>query len=70
MPYAIRNRKTKKFVTGTDYRYNPPHQITSKDCAYIYEDEDYAIHGKNFRCCGKDYEIVPVRIEAIENDIL
>jgi len=68
MPYAIRNRRTKKFVTGTDYRYFPPHQITSTDSAYIYEDEEYAIHGMITRGCGKDYEIVPVRIEVIRNE--
>ena len=68
MPYAIRNRRTKKFVTGTDYRYFPPHQITSVDCAYIYEDEWDAIQGKNIRDCGKDYEIVPVRVEVVENE--
>jgi hypothetical protein len=68
MPYAIRNRRTKKFVTGTDYRYFPPHQITSTDSAYIYEDEECAIHGKNIRGCGKDYEIVPVMIEVIQNE--
>lgn len=27
--YAIKNRKTGQYITGTNYRYNPPHQITS-----------------------------------------
>ena len=27
--FAIRNKRTKKLITGTDYRYNPPHQRTN-----------------------------------------
>lgn len=28
--FAIQNIKTGKFLYGTDYRYRPPHQRTSK----------------------------------------
>lgn len=31
MYYAIRNKRTKKFISGTDYRYNPPHQIAASE---------------------------------------
>jgi len=63
--YAIINKKTKKFVTGTDYRYNPRRQFTSRNAAltwgYAFEVEtEFLIRG-----CGEDYEIVDVLIEII-----
>ena len=27
MYYAIRNKRTGKYISGTDFRYHPPHQI-------------------------------------------
>ena len=29
--YAIRNIKTGKYVSGTNYRYRPPHQISANE---------------------------------------
>lgn len=60
--YAIRNRKTKKWVYGTDYRYSPRRQRTSFDRALTYEDYDHAKLAFVCRQCGKDYEVVPVVI--------
>ena len=31
MYYAFRNKRTKKLISGTDYRYNPPHQIAASE---------------------------------------
>lgn len=67
MSVAIRNRKTRKFVYGTDYRYHPAHQFTSEDRAIIYESWDHAEVEFRARECGKSYEIVPVRIEVLED---
>ena len=60
MPYAIQNQRTKKFVTGTDYRYNPPHQITSKTTGLMFEDDEAVMHAFKNRHCGKDYQIVEI----------
>lgn len=65
--YAIRNKRTKKWVYGTDYNYSPPRQRTSFYTAVLFEDETDAKRAFKLRCCGKDYEIVPVRLE-IDND--
>lgn len=65
--YAIRNRRTRLFVYGTDYRYHPPHQRTSNDKVLVYETEREAQFDFRHRGCGKDYEIVPVRMEVLED---
>lgn len=44
MPYAIQNQRTKKFVTGTDYRYHPPHQITSETTGLMFEDDEAVMY--------------------------
>ena len=31
MYFAIRNKKTKKFISGTDFRYSPPHCIMTDE---------------------------------------
>lgn len=64
--YAIRNKKTGRWITGTDYRYSPPHQITSDDMAIIYANEELARFALRARRCGKCYEVVPVRLEVIQ----
>ena len=61
--YAIRNRRTKKFVYGTDWRYSPRHQRTSADRALVYETEVDAAIDFKLRQCGKEYEIIPVILE-------
>ena len=60
MPYAIQNQRTKKFVTGTDYRYNPPHQITSETTGLMFEDDEAVMYAFKNRRCGKDYQIVEI----------
>ena len=64
--YAIRNKKTNKWVYGTDYRYWPRHQRTSEDMALTWDDYERAAYEFKHRQCGKQYEIVPVRLEALE----
>lgn len=64
--WAIRNKRTRKWVFGTDYRYNPPRQRTSENRALIFETEKDAQNEIRWRRCGKNYEAVPVRIEVIE----
>lgn len=67
MTYAIRNKRTGKWVYGTDHRYHPWHQRTSDDKALLFEDYKLACLEFEARRCGKAYEIVPVRLEALED---
>ena len=60
--FVIRNKKTGKWVYGTDHRYNPHHQRTSDKRALTFEDLDEAKHQFKMRQCGKDYEVVKVRL--------
>lgn len=66
--YAIRNKRTKKWVYGTDYRYSPRRQRTSFDRALTYKDYGHAEIDFMCRQCGKDYEIVPVVITDMRGD--
>lgn len=63
--YAIRNKRTKKWLFGTDYRYSPSHQRTSENRAIVFEDYDHAKAEFRHRECGKAYEIVPVKLLEI-----
>lgn len=64
--YAIRNKRTRKWMYGTDYTTVPPRQRTSEDKALLFETEQDAQNEFRWRKCGKSYEIVPVRLEALE----
>ena len=64
--WAIRNKRTKKWLYGTDYRHSPPTQRTSYDIALLFENSLDAENAFRWRKCGKDYEVIPVRIDAIE----
>ena len=56
--YAILNIRTGKFVYGTDYRFRPPQQRTSKTKMLTYSSLVEAAHDFLVRrkCC-KDYRI-------------
>ena len=69
--YAIRNILTGKFLYGTDYRYDPPHQRTSFQEMKTYESLAKAkMDFKHRKCCG-NYQIVEVtaKVTAIVNMI-
>ena len=59
--YAIKNIKTDKWVFGTDYRYFPPRQRTSKNQMLTYDTFAYALYDFSHRKCGKDYRIVVLK---------
>ena len=59
--FAIQNRRTGKFLFGTDYRYNPPRQRTSFDEMRTYPDLSYAVADYNNRRCGEDRRIVVLK---------
>jgi hypothetical protein len=60
--YAIRNKRTKRWLYGTDYRRCPPTQRTSHNEAITFEDWIDAEHQFRMRKCGKEYEIVKVKL--------
>lgn len=64
--YAIINKRTGKYLYGTDFRYFPAHQRTSYDRAALFEDLEMAEYHFKQRHCGKDYKIVAVRLEVLE----
>lgn len=59
--YAIQNIKTGKFVYGTDFRYWPYRQQTSKDEMLTYATATNAQFDFKWRKCGKDYRIVVLK---------
>lgn len=64
--FVIQNIKTKKFVSGSDRRYDPPHQITSNSAALTFEDWQDAKRAFTIRRCNQDYKIVEAEIKVKE----
>lgn len=64
--YAIQNIKTGKFVCGTDYRYWPRHQLTSKNRMLTYATPGEAKRDFMCRKCGKDYRIVVLKTVEVK----
>ncbi|EEO5812577.1 hypothetical protein ACK2EA_000038 [Listeria monocytogenes] len=64
---AIRHKRTKKFIYGTDKRYSPFRQRTSNDQALLFENHFTAnLAFKERKVSKKLYEIVTV--ELVVND--
>lgn len=64
--YAIRNKRTRKWLYGTWYQDGRNVQRTSFDKAMLFDDYETAQLEFRLRHCGKCYEIVPVRLEVID----
>lgn len=67
--FAIQNIKTGKFVYGTDYRYFPPHQRTSRNQALTYDALAYAKSDFMNRKCGKQYRVVCLKTIEVKRVI-
>lgn len=65
--YAIINKRTKKWLYGTWWQNGRIVQRTSEDNAKLFEWHFEAETEFKRRCCGKDYKIVPVRLEILED---
>ena len=63
--YAIINKRTKKWLYGTDFRHYPYTQRTSFEQAMIWESYEAVKSEFTSRMCGKSYEIVPVRLDPL-----
>lgn len=68
MMYAIRNKKTKKWLFGTDRRYFPPHQLTADDRVLIFPDRKCAELEMTSRRCNKNYEAVAVQVTEVKEE--
>lgn len=67
--FAIQNIKTGKFVYGTDYRYFPRHQRTSRTQMRTYNCLNHA-RADFISCgCGNDYRIVCLKSVEVERVI-
>lgn len=66
--YAIRNTVSKRWMYGTNFRVFPHQQRTATDNAMLFATIDEAKLEFKRRMCGQAYEIVPVRLEVIEDD--
>ena len=64
--FVIQNIRTKKFVDGSDFRFDPPHQITSADSALTFRRKFDAELAFRTRKCGNDYKIVEAEIKVKE----
>ncbi|HAC0982255.1 TPA_asm: hypothetical protein GY030_13375 [Listeria monocytogenes] len=65
--HAIRHKRTKNFIYGTDKRYSPFRQRTSNDQALLFENYFTAhLAFKERKVSKKLYEIVTV--ELVVND--
>lgn len=63
--YAIRNRKTNKYIYGTDFRFSPPRQRCSENAMRVYEYLFEAVLEYKRRRCGRDYEIVSMSFTCL-----
>ena len=65
MPYAIMQKSYPyKWVYGTDYRYDPPHQRLSDDALLMFSRKEDAEAEFRKRRIGKNYRIVEVQIKV------
>lgn len=66
--WAIRHKKTKAWVYGTDHRYWPRRQRTSTERLLTYATHEEAeVDFRCRRCSERFYEIVPIKIMEVED---
>lgn len=63
--WAIKNTNSGKYLYGTDYRYDPPHQRTAKEIARMYHTEESALNDLVRRRCGTNYHVVEVELKEV-----
>lgn len=66
--YAIRNKRTLQYISGTNYNYSPPHQI--KASAFrspkLFTGDELNFEIKRRAINLKYYEVVAVEIKEIK----
>ncbi|MCF6461484.1 hypothetical protein [Clostridium sp. Cult3] len=63
--YAIRDKRTKKWLCGTDYSEYPYRQRISHNRALTFEDKEDAEWEFKRRECSKDFEVVEVELNVM-----
>lgn len=63
------NIKTGKFIYGTDFRYRPHRQKTSKAQMLTYPTQEEAELAFKYRGCGNDYRIVVLKTIEVKRII-
>lgn len=68
MYYAIRNKQTGKYISGTDFRYRPPRQIPASEYCAPRLFADCELHAEiEYRKINlARYEVVAVAITEIK----
>ena len=61
--YVIINKKTNRFLTGTDYRYTPPHQITSDSSMLTFDTMYEACAALRSHACNSNYVVALVTVD-------
>ena len=66
--YAIRNKRTMQYISGTDFNYSPPRQIKASALRppKLLTGAELNFEIKHRQINLKYYEIVTVRIKEIE----
>lgn len=64
MYFAIRHRKTKEYISGTDFNYRPPHQIKASEYRppRLFSKIDLDIEIRHRKINLKQYEVVAVTV--------
>lgn len=67
--YAIRNKKTGKYVSGTDFRYSPPHQISASEYRppLLFAPKEVLIQIRHRSINTKRYELVTIYMPKEDN---
>lgn len=64
--YAIRNKRTKKYVKGFDYRYHPIRKILTDNQPRLFHDlEEVEFEFSLNRYDPKFYEVVKLSIKCV-----
>ena len=64
--YAIKNKKTGKWVYGTDFTTIPYRQRTAFDIALLFNEFQYAKVEFERRKCSKNYVIVKTELKEVD----
>ena len=61
--YAIIDKRTGKYLYGTDHRFSPPRQRTSEHRLKVYETQEEAALDLKLRKCGPAYAVMKISVQ-------
>jgi hypothetical protein len=66
--FAIRNRRTRQWLFGTDWNYNPPRQRLANDWAEVFRSREQGeFEFRRRQCSEKTYRLCEVQIIEIRD---